>query len=102
MDYFLITEAHADRLQNIASKLGTKTNLPESKLSELQLLAKFHDIGKVGIPESILFKPSCLTPEKTCEIQRHCEIGHHIAFASPDLAPIADWFYKTSRLVESH
>jgi diguanylate cyclase (GGDEF)-like protein/PAS domain S-box-containing protein len=87
-----ITEGHADRLQDLVSDLARAINLPESH--DLRLLAQFHDIGKVGIPDRILFKPQQLTPEERTEMQRHCEIGHRIALSAPDLAPIADWILK--------
>ena len=50
-----ITEGHADRLQELVISLGREMNLSERNLADLRLLAKFHDIGKVGIPDRILF-----------------------------------------------
>ncbi|MEW5761990.1 MAG: PocR ligand-binding domain-containing protein [Bacillota bacterium] len=85
-----ITEGHAARLEELSVRLGKAVGLPEEKLDNLRLLARFHDIGKVGVPDGILFKPGPLTPEERREMQRHCEIGHRIALASPLLAPIAD------------
>lgn len=90
----LVYDGHVDRLQELVTALGMAAGLSERRLDDLRLLAKFHDIGKVGVPDRILFKPGPLTPEETLEMQRHCEIGHRIAVASPDLAPIADWILK--------
>ncbi|MDI6711076.1 MAG: PocR ligand-binding domain-containing protein [Bacillota bacterium] len=89
-----ITEGHADRLQHLAGALGRAIGLAESGLANVRLLARFHDIGKVGIPDRILFKPGPLTPEERREMQRHSEIGHRIALSSPVLAPIADLILK--------
>ncbi|MDQ7790728.1 MAG: diguanylate cyclase [Clostridia bacterium] len=89
-----ITEGHADRLHHLALRLGQKVGLSERSLGDLHLLARFHDIGKVGIPDRILFKAGPLTPEERSEMQRHCEIGHRIAFTAPDLAPIANLILK--------
>lgn len=89
-----ITEGHADRLQNLVYGMGQFLGLPERCITDLRLLAKFHDIGKVGIPDRILFKPDILTQEEIAEMKRHCEIGHRIAQAAPDLIPIADWILK--------
>ncbi|MFX4262328.1 PAS domain S-box protein [Pelotomaculum propionicicum] len=88
------TEDHAERLLVLVSDLGRAVDLPKQKLDDLRLLAKFHDIGKVGIPDSILFKPGPLTFSETKEMRRHCEIGHRIAQSAPDLALIADWILK--------
>jgi HD-GYP domain-containing protein (c-di-GMP phosphodiesterase class II) len=68
--------------------------LPDSTSSDLMLLAQFHDIGKVGISDHILYKPGPLTPEEMEEIKLHSIIGYRIAVSSPDLASIAELILK--------
>jgi len=89
-----ITEGHAERMGELMETMGRKLALPQGAIADLWLFAKFHDIGKVGIPDSILKKPSSLTEEEMAVMRRHCEIGFRIARSSPDLAPIADWVLK--------
>lgn len=89
-----LTEGHAERLQDIVACLGRELELPESKIADLRLLAQFHDIGKVGIPDSILFKPGPLTQEEYTIMKRHCDIGYRIAQVAPDLNPIAEQILK--------
>lgn len=89
-----ITEGHADRLQDLVAAIARSISLPESSINDLKLLSQFHDIGKVGIPDSILFKPGPLTAKEFSEMKRHCEIGYRIAMSSPDLSPIAEWILK--------
>jgi len=89
-----LTEGHGERLQKLVVSLAEAAGLPEIKMTDLRLLAQFHDIGKVGVPDRVLFKPGPLTPEERSEMQRHCEIGHRIAMTAPDLAAIADWVLK--------
>ncbi|MDQ7789134.1 MAG: PocR ligand-binding domain-containing protein [Eubacteriales bacterium] len=89
-----VTEGHADRLQTLVVRVAIVLGMPEHQVSDLRLLAQFHDIGKVGIPDRILFKPASLMPEETSEMRRHCEIGHRIALSAPDMIPIADWILK--------
>lgn len=86
-----ITEGHAERLGNIAVQIGEKIGFSESSLDEIRLLAKFHDIGKVGIPDSILFKKGRLTEEEMRIMMGHCEIGHRIANSAPELSHIANF-----------
>lgn len=86
----VITEKHTERLQDTVVKLAMAVGFPENRLTDLRLLAQFHDIGKVGIPDRILLKPGKLTPDEMLEMQRHSEIGYRIAQSSPDLVPIAD------------
>lgn len=89
-----ITEGHADRLQDLVAGLAAALGLSERRITDLKLLAKFHDIGKVGVPDRILFKRGTLTSEEFAEMRLHCEIGHRIARSAPDLTPIADWILK--------
>lgn len=89
-----ITDGHGDRLQELMEDFSNQLNLPPSKIADLRLLAKFHDIGKVGIPDSILFKPGRLTEAEYAIMRRHSEIGYRIAQSAPDLSPIADWIFK--------
>jgi len=88
------TKKHVIRLEKLLAGMATLIGLPDSMISDLALLAKFHDIGKVGIPDSILFKPGPLTPEEWVEMKRHCEIGYRIALSASELIPIAEWILK--------
>ncbi|HBV96209.1 MAG TPA: hypothetical protein DEF36_04085 [Desulfotomaculum sp.] len=89
-----ITEGHGDRIQDLVEDMALVMGLSERKANELRLFAQFHDIGKVGIPDRILFKAGPLTEEEYNEMKRHCEIGFRIAQSAPDLASIADWVLK--------
>ncbi|HBQ24966.1 MAG TPA: hypothetical protein DD791_01110 [Syntrophomonas sp.] len=89
-----ITEGHADRLQVLVVRMARVLELPERTVNDLRLLAQFHDIGKVGVPDSILFKKGSLSKAEYSIMQRHCEIGHRIALSAPELVLIADWILK--------
>lgn len=90
----IITEKHCSRLEKMVADFALYIGYSKSDSSDLQLFARFHDIGKVGIPDSILFKPEKLTPKEEKEMQRHCEIGYRIAESSTDMLPLADWILK--------
>jgi diguanylate cyclase (GGDEF)-like protein/PAS domain S-box-containing protein len=83
------TEDHAERLRDLAIKLGSRIGLSRYELTELGLLAQFHDLGKVGIPDRILMKPGPLDSEEWLEMKRHPEIGHRISGSVAELMPIA-------------
>jgi diguanylate cyclase (GGDEF)-like protein len=85
---------HAERLARYARMLGRELDLSEKRLDDLRLLARYHDLGKVGIPERILHKPGPLTEEEYEEVKRHPELGHRIALSIDELAPIADYILK--------
>jgi len=90
----LTTERHVSRLEKLLTNMANLLRLPESIISDLSLLAKFHDIGKVGVSDFILLKKGPLTSEEWIEMKRHCEIGYRIALSSPELFTIADRILK--------
>lgn len=85
------TEEHAERLRNYCLTIGRKMGLSSKELDELALLAILHDIGKVGIRESILQKPGPLTAEEWEEMKKHPQIGWRIAKTIPELTHIAEY-----------
>ncbi|MFO7952978.1 MAG: PAS domain S-box protein [Bacillota bacterium] len=89
-----ITEGHARRLENLCIKLGKKVGLSKKQLSDLRLLAQIHDLGKVGVPDNILFKKISMTQEEWSIMKQHSEKGYRIALSSSDLSGIADLILK--------
>ncbi len=89
-----VTEDHAKRMEDLVTSLAELFSMPEYQITDIRLLAQFHDIGKVGISDSILFKPGPLTEDETVSMRQHTEIGHQIAQSLPELVPIADWILK--------
>ncbi len=89
-----ITEGHGERMQTLVTDMAEILALPDASIKDLRLLAQFHDIGKVGVPDAILFKKGPLDPREYEEMQRHSEIGNRIALSAPDLVLIADWILK--------
>lgn len=65
-------------------------NLPEKEKEASSLLADFHDVGKITIPQENLQKPGPLSREEWGIIRRHPETGFRIAQAIPVLALIAN------------
>jgi len=86
-----LTEDHSERLTELTREVGLRMHLNQVELSELELLATLHDIGKIGVNDDILNKPGKLTPEEWAQMRRHTEIGYRIAMASAELIPIADF-----------
>ncbi len=90
----IVTATHARRIEDLCKEMGLATNLPQIKLRRLLLLSRVHDLGKVGIPDSILHKNGLLTDEEWKLMRKHPEKGHRIASASTDLCEIADLILK--------
>ncbi len=84
------TETHTRNMENIALKIGEKIGLPDSELHRLSLLINLHDIGKINIPEEMLFKKSALTEEEWEIMEKHSETGYRIARAAEEFAHVAE------------
>ncbi len=69
------TAGHSERVSKISLAIGQALNLPNEQLETLELAALFHDVGKIGIPDYILNKPSRLTDEEFNKIKEHPSIG---------------------------
>jgi diguanylate cyclase (GGDEF)-like protein len=85
------TEEHANRLISLSKAIGLSLDLTDVQLNELELLSTLHDIGKIGISDTILNKPAKLNEDEWVEMRKHPEIGYRIAMSSPELVSIADY-----------
>lgn len=71
------TQTHNKRVGLIAQKLG-ESFLSSEEIKNIVLAASLHDIGKVGVADSILLKAGSLTAEERKEMQKHCQVGFDI------------------------
>ena len=85
-----LTEGHAERMTENAIKLGEYLKLETHTIDQITLLTKFHDIGKVGIPDDILKKPGALDEKEWKIMKTHTTIGQRISSVSAELKPISD------------
>lgn len=72
------TWGHSERVARIAVRLGKQMAMPPAVLSDLYLAGLLHDIGKIGIRDSVLQKPGKLTDEERAHIQEHPVIGDRL------------------------
>ncbi len=84
-----VLQGHVERMVHMVGRMAEIVGMPEHRRRDLILFARVHDLGKVGIPDEILFKPGALTPEEYTKIKMHVQIGHKIASRSRELAHIA-------------
>ena len=85
------TRGHSDRVSEYSVLIGEKLGLPEDKIKTLRIGGLFHDIGKIGIPDSILLKPDKLSDDEYSQIKNHPSIGAHILGSAEifkDIIPI--------------
>jgi hypothetical protein len=72
------TCGHSDRVSRICVRLAQQMRLPQEQLDVLYMGGLLHDVGKIGIDDSILRKPSGLTDEEYAHIRLHPEMGYRI------------------------
>ncbi len=72
------TSSHTRWITDMALKVGGELGFDANALKRLELGALFHDIGKIGVPTSILLKPGPLSPEERKIIETHPELGERI------------------------
>ena len=85
------TRGHSDRVSEFSVLIGKKMGLDDEALHTLKIGGLFHDIGKIGIPDSILLKESKLSDEEYSQIKNHPTIGAHMlgdAAVFKDIIPI--------------
>lgn len=85
------TKGHSDRVSEYSELIGKNLGLSDSDLRILKIGGLFHDIGKIGIPDSILLKTTRLDDHEYSEIKNHPSIGAHIlsnAAIFTDMIPI--------------
>jgi len=78
-----------ERARSKARRLAAELKLPDQMTRYIEYAALLHDIGKIGIDQSILLKPGKLTPEEYEVVKRHPVIGHQILAPVRHLGPVA-------------
>ena len=69
------TQGHSQRVTAYTLLLARALDVPESEHEALRLGALLHDIGKIGVTDAILRKPTMLTPDEWSEMRKHPEWG---------------------------
>ena len=81
------TEGHTQRVTKMTLALARSMGINESRLLHLRRGALLHDIGKLGVPDHILFKPGALTHEEREIIEKHVDFAYEMLAPIPYLKP---------------
>lgn len=82
------TRGHSERVSKLAVKLGRKVGLDDKTLKILERAGLLHDIGKIGMSETILHKQGKLTDEEVTQIKLHPALGYKILQPLKSMAPL--------------
>jgi len=72
------TSGHSQRVAEVSVAIAKELGMPQDSIDKIRLAGLVHDIGKIGVKESILNKAGKLTDEEYQHIKSHCEAGEHI------------------------
>lgn len=84
------TAGHSRRVTGYSLVMARSHGCTEDELKHIARGAYLHDIGKIGIPDSILLKPGKLTEDETRVMQSHAQLGYELANCIAFLAPAAE------------
>ena len=73
---------HVQRMSRYTSLLAARSGEDAQRAEMVRISSVMHDVGKIGIPDSILLKPGKLTPEERRIMEQHSEIGYRILSGS--------------------
>jgi HD-GYP domain-containing protein (c-di-GMP phosphodiesterase class II) len=84
------TGLHSRRVADVAERIAVSMGLSRSDIVDVRRAGLLHDLGKLGVPNSILDKPGRLTPEEIDVIRRHPELTLRILEPIPTFASVAE------------
>jgi diguanylate cyclase (GGDEF)-like protein/putative nucleotidyltransferase with HDIG domain len=84
------TARHSETVGRYAEMMARELGLSEARTGRVRLAGLLHDIGKVGVPDSILQKPGRLSDEELAVIRRHPELGAQM-LDHASLADVREW-----------
>jgi putative two-component system response regulator len=76
------TGAHIQRMSRYCALMAREMGSDSEQSELLRLASQMHDVGKIGIPDSILLKPGPLSAKERSVMERHCDVGHRILMGS--------------------
>ena len=91
------TGNHCDRLINLSRKFGEYVGLDHHQIRTLERVSILHDVGKIGIPDSILLKPAKLTEEEWEVMRKHPIMGEEICHplrSLQDVCPVIRYHHE--------
>jgi HD-GYP domain-containing protein (c-di-GMP phosphodiesterase class II) len=87
------TRGHSERVARFSLAIGERLGLPDDEMEKLRISALLHDVGKIGIDDNILKKPSALTDEEFEIMKQHPQKGYKIMSQIPAMKDFLPGMY---------
>jgi diguanylate cyclase (GGDEF)-like protein len=84
------TARHSQTVGRLAEVIARELGLPDQRVARIRLAGILHDVGKIGVPDTILQKPGPLSDQEWEEMRRHPEIGERL-IGGGELEEIREW-----------
>ncbi|MBK9940493.1 MAG: PAS domain S-box protein [Kouleothrix sp.] len=84
------TQDHTRRVTDLTVRMARKMGIPEKEIIHIRRGALLHDIGKMGVPDSILLKPDKLTEDEWVIMKKHTQFAFDMLYPIPYLRPALD------------
>lgn len=94
------TRGHSERVSRVSVAIGQRLGMDEEELETLRISALLHDVGKIGIDDSILKKPSALTDEEYEIMKTHPQRGYKIMKNIPAMKHFLPGMYMHHEMID--
>ena len=84
------TRNHSETVGELSVAIAARLGIEAAHLERIRLAGLLHDVGKIGVPDAVLRKPSSLAADERAELEQHVSVGHAILTAA-DLHVEAEW-----------
>jgi response regulator RpfG family c-di-GMP phosphodiesterase len=76
------------RVADLAASIAAQLGLDEDAIEHVRLAGRLHDVGNIGVSDTVLGKPAALTPEELAQVREHVRIGLEILAPLRHLGPV--------------
>jgi HD-GYP domain-containing protein (c-di-GMP phosphodiesterase class II) len=94
------TRGHSERVSRFSIAIAQRLGLSDDEVEKIRISALLHDVGKIGIDDSILKKPSALTDEEYEVMKKHPQKGYKIMSQIPAMKEFLDGMYMHHEMVD--
>jgi len=93
------TRGHSERVSRFSVAIAQRMELPDDEIEKIRISALLHDVGKIGIDDNILKKPSALTDEEYEVMKKHPQKGYKIMSQIPAMKEFLPGMYMHHEMV---
>jgi HD-GYP domain-containing protein (c-di-GMP phosphodiesterase class II) len=96
------TRGHSERVSRFSIAIAQRLGLSDDEVEKIRISAVLHDVGKIGIDDNILKKPSALTDEEFVIMKKHPQKGYKIMSQIPAMKEFLPGMYMHHEMINGH